>query len=105
MDEATRESYKEKARVARVLANENRLMIIDALRDGEMSVQSLAEKLQLDQSTISKNLSILKSMGIVRDRRAGNKVYYFLRARCILNFFSCANEVIMTSIEDKTAAL
>lgn len=86
--------YKQQARVLKALANESRLMIVDRLSQSECSVGQLTELIGSDQSTVSKHLAVLRSHGIVEDRREGNNVYYTLLTPCVLNFFSCATQVI-----------
>jgi len=90
----TRETYKRQARVLKALANESRLMLVDRLSQGECTVGELVELVGTDQSTVSKHLALLKSNGIVEDRREGSYVYYRLVTRCVLDFFSCASQVL-----------
>ena len=88
------EKFKGQARLHRVLSNESRLMIIDQLRERECSVGELVELVGSDQSTVSKHLALLRNHGVVEDRREGNQVFYRLLMPCIVNFFSCAKQVI-----------
>lgn len=89
-----RDIYKDRARVFRALANEARLMIIDRLAEEECSVGELARLVELDLSTVSKHLAVLRAHGIVADRRAGNTVFYRLAMPCVLTFFSCSLQVL-----------
>jgi ArsR family transcriptional regulator len=82
------------AQLLKALANEARLKIIDRLSRGACSVGQLTALIGLDQSTVSKHLSLLKTHGIVHDWRDGNVVYYELRTPCVLNFFSCAAQFL-----------
>ncbi|GAB4303765.1 MAG: hypothetical protein Kow0090_19330 [Myxococcota bacterium] len=86
--------FKKQAQILKALANESRLRIIDRLSHGECSVGELTELIGGDRSTISKHLAVLRSTGIVADRREGNVVYYTLVTACVLNFFSCALDVL-----------
>ena len=88
------ELYKLKAQVAKALAHESRLMILDALKDQDLCVRELTALVKADQSTVSKHLWILKNAGIISDRRQGNKVFYHLGTPCVLDFFNCALEVV-----------
>jgi ArsR family transcriptional regulator len=47
-----------------------------------------------DRTTVSKHLAVLRAHGIVLDRREGNVVYYTLLTPCVMNFFSCATQVL-----------
>ncbi len=63
----------------RLLADPNRLRIILLLAAEELSVAELQEILGLGQSTISTQLSQLKSAGLIEDRRAGKNNLYRLQ--------------------------
>ena len=86
--------FRRQARVLKALANESRLKMVDRLSRGECSVGELTTLIGSDQSTVSKHLAVLRAYGIVDDRREGNHVYYTLRTPCVMNFFSCATQVI-----------
>ncbi len=87
-------SYRQQARVLKALAHEARLMIVDRLLQGECSAGALTKLVGLDASTVSKHLALLRSHGIVEDRREGSTVYYRLLTPCVASFFSCASQVI-----------
>ena len=94
-----RELYKMQAQVAKALAHESRLMIIEALYQQDMCVGELSELAQADQSTVSKHLSVLRNAGIVQDRKErSNKVYYHLKVPAIRGFNNLAMDVIQSSI-------
>ena len=86
--------FRSQARVLKALANESRLRIVDRLAKGECSVGELTELIGSDRTTVSKHLAVLRAHGIVLDRREGNVVYYTLLTPCVLNFFSCATQVL-----------
>lgn len=86
--------YKAQARILKALANETRLKIIDRLGKGACHVGELVRAIGADQSTVSKHLAILRSVGIVDDERQGNTVLYRLVTPCVIDFFSCASQVL-----------
>ena len=86
--------YKQQARILKALANESRLKIIGRLANGESSVGELVDLVGSDQSTVSKHLAVLRSHGIVDDRREGNVVFYRLLTPCVVNFFTCTAAVV-----------
>jgi len=65
-----------RVRLLAALADPTRLRILAALREHELSVAELQEGLGVGQSRISNHLSQLKSVGLLRDRREGQKAYY-----------------------------
>jgi DNA-binding transcriptional ArsR family regulator len=88
------DTFRRQARVLKALANESRLKIVDRLSRGECSVGEMTEIIGSDPSTVSKHLAVLRAHGIVRDRREGNVVYYTLLTPCVMNFFTCATQVL-----------
>ena len=64
------------ADLLRVLGNEHRLQVLCALREGEMSVGDLAERLGLSQSALSQHLARLRGDRLVATRRQGQTIFY-----------------------------
>lgn len=64
------------ARRFRVLADPLRVRMLDLLRDGELSVNAIAEQLEAGQQNVSKHLNVLADAAMVRRRKDGNHVYY-----------------------------
>ncbi len=60
----------------RVLANEDRLMLLCQLAHGERSVGELEHLLALRQPTLSQQLAVLRTEGVVQTRREGKRIYY-----------------------------
>jgi len=96
------DDYKSRAQIAKALAHPARLMLIDVLRQGDRCVCELTELVGADQSTVSKHLSILKGAGIVDDSREGAKVFYHLRAPCVLKIFECIEGVLDLRLESES---
>jgi ArsR family transcriptional regulator len=63
-------------RLFRALGDETRLRIVALLSHGELCVCHLEAALDLNQSTASRHLGILKAAGVVDSRREGTWVYY-----------------------------
>ena len=66
------------ALVFKSLGHPARLAILDALRGGEQCVCHLESALGMRQAYISQQLGVLKAAGIVRDRRDGWNIFYFV---------------------------
>jgi DNA-binding transcriptional ArsR family regulator len=93
--------YEMKAKIIKALAHPSRLMMVDALAEGEKCVCELTELVGADISTVSKHLSVMKNAGIVDDRKAGQQVFYRLRVPCIIKFFGCVEAVMREDIRTK----
>ena len=66
------------AELMRQLSNQNRLMIVCSLVDGELSVTELNERVPLSQSALSQHLANLRKSELVATRRDGLTIYYRL---------------------------
>ena len=69
---------KEIIAITKALADENRLRIILALRNGELCVCQITELLELAPSTVSKHISQLKTARLIASRKRGRWVFYRL---------------------------
>lgn len=65
--------------VFQLLSDPSRRHLLEALRDGERSVNDLVEKAQMSQPAVSKQLRVLKDSGMVALRRDGRKHLYSIR--------------------------
>lgn len=86
--------FQQQAKVLKALAHPLRLRLVYRLHAGECSVGELTEVAGLDRTTVSKHLALLKRVGIVGERRAGRLLLHTLRTPCVLQFFSCASQVL-----------
>ncbi|MEM6672594.1 MAG: metalloregulator ArsR/SmtB family transcription factor [Planctomycetota bacterium] len=68
------------SRLLKVLGDETRLRLLNLVRKGELAVGELQEILNMGQSRISTQLTHMKEVGLVVDRRAGRRSYYSLNA-------------------------
>lgn len=73
-----REHARDAARLMKAVGNENRLMVLCALADGELSVGELLEKVPLSQSALSQHLAVLRREALVSTRRESQSIYYSL---------------------------
>ena len=62
--------------VLRVLANEDRLLLLCRISQGECCVSDLEEALGIHQPTLSQQLGVLRAEGLVQTRRDGKRIYY-----------------------------
>lgn len=64
------------AKIFKALADENRLLILEILKNGEMCADELLERLSISQPTLSHHMKILCSEGIVLFKKSGRRIYY-----------------------------
>ena len=95
-----KELYKIHAEMCGVFSNSTRLEILNLLRDKELSVTELIEKIELSQANISQHLSIMKSKGIVVSDRKGKNIYYKLSNPKIIKAFDIIREVLTEKLKE-----
>lgn len=70
------EPYIEKAELLKALAHPTRLCIVHGLLESECNVNYIRSCLELPQSTVSQQLGILRSKGIIEGHRKGTEICY-----------------------------
>lgn len=73
---AMRKAAIEATAFLKSLANQDRLMLLCHLADGEKCVSELEELTDIGQPSLSQQLGVLRSEGIVDTRRDGKYVFY-----------------------------
>lgn len=68
----------ELADLFKVFGDSTRLRILYTLFDGEHSVGEISATLNMEQSTISHQLRVLRTNKLVKVRREGKQIYYSL---------------------------
>lgn len=68
----------ELADLFKVFGDSTRLRIMYTLSERELPVMEIAESLNMEQSTISHQLRVLRQNKLVRVRREGKQIYYAL---------------------------
>ncbi|MCL2711537.1 MAG: metalloregulator ArsR/SmtB family transcription factor [Planctomycetaceae bacterium] len=87
-------SVQKKSEIFKALGHPTRLQIVEKLADGEQCVCHLLEMFDVEMSTLSRHLSVLKNAEIVIDERRGKNIFYRLRCFCILDTIECMEKVL-----------
>ncbi|WP_250645572.1 ArsR/SmtB family transcription factor [Salidesulfovibrio onnuriiensis] len=82
-------SYELTAEVFKAMGHPARLAMLAALGQGEQCVCELQKLVELDMSTVSRHLAVLKRAGVVSSRKQGNWAYYRLELECVGAFIDC----------------
>jgi DNA-binding transcriptional ArsR family regulator len=88
------------ARVCKAIADPKRLMIINELRDRELSVGDLCDALGLSQSNVSQHLAILRERDVVVSHRVGTSVYYSLRSQKVVMAVDLLREFLVEDLAE-----
>lgn len=71
-----RDAATEAVGVLKLMANEDRLLLLCQLSQEELCVSDLEERLDIRQPTLSQQLSVLRNDGVVDTRRDGKRIFY-----------------------------
>ena len=96
--------YAYHAEMCKVFSHPKRLELINMLRDKEMSVSELSERLGLAPANLSQHLTMMKERRILVSRKEGNVVYYRIANLRLLDAFDLLREIMFEQI-GKDAAL
>ena len=72
----------------KVLANEDRLLLLCQLSQGEMCVSELEAVLGIRQPTLSQQLGVLRTEGVVQTRREGKNIFYSVSEPALLEILA-----------------
>ncbi len=73
------DSAQSAARLLKLLASEQRLLILCRLIEGEASVGDLSQHVRMRQSATSQHLAKMRAEGLVDTRRDAQTIYYRLK--------------------------
>lgn len=74
--------------VLKLLANEDRLLLLCQLSQGERCVSELEGGLGIRQPTLSQQLGVLRNEGVVNTRRQGKNIYYSVADPALLEILA-----------------
>ena len=72
----------------KLLANEDRLLLLCQLSQGEMCVSELEAQLDIHQPTLSQQLGVLRSEAVVSTRRQGKNIFYSVADPALLDILA-----------------
>lgn len=88
------------AEICKIFTNPKRLEIISLLRDGEKTVNELAELTDVPQANISQHLTVLRQNNVVITRREGANIYYKIANPKILQACDLMREVLLEKLAE-----
>jgi DNA-binding transcriptional ArsR family regulator len=89
-----------KAEFFKALGHPMRILILEILRQGPCSVTRLQEQIGAPESSISQQLAVLRSRGIVVTERRGTTVIYSVRNDDLFELLDVARRIFNGSLTD-----
>src|SRR4030066_1446112 len=97
--------YVYHAEMCQVFSHPKRLEVINVLRDGEMTVTGLSQKVGLTVGNLSQHLSMMKARHILLSRKEGNMVYYRIANPKLIRCFDMMREMLFEQIQQDAALI
>ena len=82
-----------KADFFKALAHPLRISILDSLRDGELTVNEISQRFDVEPANASQQLAVLRNRNIVVTRKEGANVYYSVSDKSIFKLLDAAKEI------------
>ena len=93
--------FEMQAEISKTLANPLRLAMLHLLKDGEKTVNDLAQNLGISQSNVSQHLALMRQRQIVKTRKTGSTVYYRVASPKISQACNMVREVLIEQLSQK----
>lgn len=95
-----------KAEFFKALANPLRIRILDQLREEELTVSEIRDRLgSVELPNVSQQLSVLKSKNLVVSRKQGNNIYYSCADPTVFKLLDVAKEIFNNHLIDMQETL
>jgi len=89
----TSEQLDQAANMLKAIAHPMRIAILHHLEDNKkLTVTQIHELLNIEQSTTSHHLGILKDKGVLASQRDGKNTFYFLKHQRLSNIIECVSK-------------
>ncbi len=102
---AMRQAAGDATALLKALANEDRLLLLCQMVEGEKCVSDFETLLDIRQPTLSQQLGVLRNEGLVNTRREGKRIYYSLASPQALKILSMLYGMYCTAVTSETACL
>ncbi|MFJ8042215.1 ArsR/SmtB family transcription factor [Kitasatospora sp. NPDC096147] len=97
--------YQAKAELFRMLGHPVRIRVLEILQAGPTPVRDLLADLEIEPSSLSQQLAVLRRAGIVTATREGPTVVYALAGGDVADLMRAARRILTELISDRDALL
>jgi DNA-binding transcriptional ArsR family regulator len=94
-----------KTEIFQALANPTRIAVLDELREGELTVGDLVQRLKVEQSNLSQHLAVLRARQLVSARKSGSQVFYSVRDTLIFQILDLMRQYFQNQVNESLGLL
>jgi ArsR family transcriptional regulator len=97
--------YQAKAEFFRTLGHPARIRVLEILQDGPRPVRELLASLEIEASSLSQQLAVLRRSNLVTATREGNTVVYALSTPDVADLLRSSRRILTEMITDQEELL
>jgi DNA-binding transcriptional ArsR family regulator len=97
--------HQVKAELFRTLGHPVRIRVLELLQDGPKPVRDLLTMIEVEPSSLSQQLAVLRRAGLVASTREGSMVIYSLSTPDVADLLSAARRILGTVLSDRDRVL
>jgi ArsR family transcriptional regulator len=88
-EQLDQKKVEQAAEILKSIAHPLRIRIAELLQSGEMTVGQIQSELGVSQSLTSQQLLLMKAKGILKSRKNGKSVHYFIARPQVIQVIEC----------------
>jgi ArsR family transcriptional regulator len=93
--------YQAKAEFFRTLGHPARIRVLELLAEGDKPVHELRASIEVEASSLSQQLAVLRHAGLVTQRRQGGEVIYTLALPAVRDLLAAARAILRSKNADQ----
>ena len=93
--------YQAKAELFRSLGHPVRIRVLELLSERDHAVHELLADLDIEASSLSQQLAVLRRTGLVHQQRAGGEVIYSIAVPRTRDLLQCARALLLDMLADR----
>nr|WP_262928547.1 metalloregulator ArsR/SmtB family transcription factor [Streptomyces sp. CBMA152] len=97
--------YQAKAEFFRMLGHPVRIRVLELLQEGPMPVRDLLARVEVEPSSLSQQLAVLRRSGIVTSRRDGSTVVYEIAGGDVADLMRAARRILTEMLTGRNELL
>lgn len=97
--------HQAKAELFRTLGHPVRIRVLELLLDGPRPVHELLAEIEIEASSLSQQLAVLRRSGLVESARDGSTVIYTISSPEVADLMIAARRVLTTVLSDREGLL
>ncbi|MEU0437484.1 metalloregulator ArsR/SmtB family transcription factor [Streptomyces sp. NPDC006290] len=97
--------YQAKAELFRMLGHPVRIRVLELLQDGPRPVRELLGEIEVEPSSLSQQLAVLRRSGIVTATRDGSTVVYALAGGDVADLMKAARRILTQMLSGRNELL